>query len=78
MPTFPSAHDAMGDGAAGDGGGGAAGGTHAAHQRQRREMEEAHGRGVKRLYQQEQADRFGDAFGDARAQRRPEMLRRLD
>lgn len=29
-------------------------------------------------YQQEERDRFGDAFGEARAHRRPEMLRRLD
>ncbi|KAL4422316.1 hypothetical protein ABPG75_008513 [Micractinium tetrahymenae] len=66
MPSFPSAHDA----ADSEGRGG--------QHRQRREMEEAHGRGVKRRYQMEERDRFGDAFGDAHAHKRPEMLRRLD
>ncbi|KAI7842421.1 hypothetical protein COHA_004060 [Chlorella ohadii] len=69
MPSFPSAHDA-------DGGGG--GGRGGQHRNERREMEEAHGRGVKRRYQQEERDRFGEAFGDARAHRRPEVLRRMD
>ncbi len=29
-------------------------------------------------YQQEERDRFGEAFGDARSHRRPEVLRRMD
>ena len=83
MPSFPSAHDTTegqgGKGSYGSSSGGGCG-LKGEHQRQRREMEEAHGRGVKRRYQQEgqEGDRFGDAFGDARAHRRPEMLRRLD
>lgn len=67
MPTFPSAHDAEPGGGGGGGGG---------RLQQRRAAEEAHGAGVKRRYLEQ--DRFGGAFGDARAAKRPQLVRRVD